>query len=68
MRKTIPFNPLIIYTFVICLVAIGEAFALKSTFFPPRAGHSTNLPQAPAKPVFSYTQTKAELSAESDST
>lgn len=34
MKKNLSFNPPIIYIFIICLVAIGEAFAIKSTAFP----------------------------------
>jgi hypothetical protein len=31
MKKLLPFNPLFLYILIICLVAIGEAFAVKAT-------------------------------------
>ena len=48
MKKTILFNPLIIYIFIICLVAIEKAFALKSTVFPSIinvVGHQEYVPE-----------------------
>lgn len=51
MRKTIPSNPLLIYTFIICLGAFGEAFATASSVLPSSAGHTKHLSQKPAIPV-----------------
>jgi hypothetical protein len=34
MKKSIPVNPLFFYIIIICILAIGEAFAVKSTVTP----------------------------------
>ncbi|MDO1446137.1 hypothetical protein Q0590_07735 [Rhodocytophaga aerolata] len=66
MGKTILFNSFIVYTFIMCTIALGKAFAINSTIHVSSAQHTKLLPPASAEPVHTHMPID-ELLIESDS-